>query len=31
MTFVEELRELSKTVELKHRLDRQFTELKAKM
>lgn len=31
MTFVEELKELSKTVELKHRLDRQFAELKTKM
>lgn len=31
MTFVEELKELSKTVEFKHKLDRQFAELKAKM
>jgi hypothetical protein len=31
MTFVDELKELSKTVELKHKLDRQFAELKARM
>ena len=31
MTFVEELKLLSESVELKHKFDRQFTELKAKM
>lgn len=31
MTFVEELRELSETVELQHKLDRQFADLKTKM
>lgn len=31
MTFVDELKELSKTVELKHKLDRKFAELKSKM
>jgi hypothetical protein len=31
MTFVEELKQLSEKVELKHKLDRQFLELKAKM
>ena len=31
MTFVEELKQLSEKVELQHKLDRQLTEIKAKM
>ena len=31
MTFVEELKQLSEKVELKHKLERQFMELKTKM
>jgi hypothetical protein len=31
MTFIEELRQLSKTVALRHKLERQLTAIKAKM
>lgn len=31
MTFVEELKELSETIELQHKLDRQLTDVKTKM
>ena len=31
MTFVDELKKLSEKADLKHKLDRQFTELKVKM
>ena len=31
MTFIEELKQLSEKVELQHKLDRQLTEVKAKM